>query len=259
MARYRRIALMLLAGLGLLYGGLCGLVYWKQNQLLFFPSPELRERPPQVQEWSLKGGLQAWYFPGQGRYNLLLCHGNGGNLSHRSELALALQQIGLGVCVFDYAGYGASQGQLRKEADLVANAEAAREQLAQEGKPLLYYGESLGGGVATALAAIHPPHGLILQSTFTRLTDRASEDFPWLPVRLLSRYPLPTIERLPKLTCPVLVMHARDDEVIGFHHGERLFQAANQPKMWREMKGGHNAIEPVEIAQAVQAYLVANP
>ena len=254
---------MLLASLGLLYSGICGLVYWQQNHLLFFPTTELGSKPLEAQEWRLNSRPQtevvAWYFPSDGHYNVLLCHGNGGNISHRVELAQALQRVGLGVCLFDYASYGASRGSLWSEADLVADGQAAWNRLQEEGKPVLLYGESLGGGVATALAIKNKPSGLVLQSTFTRLTDRAGEDFPWLPVRWLSRYPFASLDRLAHLSCPLLVMHARDDEVIGFHHGQRLFQAAPQPKMWREMKGGHNAIPPQEIADTVRDWLVANP
>ena len=82
--------------------------------------------------------------------------------------------------------------------------------------------------------------GLILQSTFTNILDIGSELLPWLPVRWISKIRYDTRAKLPRLKIPVLVMHSRDDELIGFHHGEENFAAANEPKLFREIQGEHN-------------------
>lgn len=150
----------MLASLG--YASLCGLVWWKQTSLMFFPSRELLATPKdaglQYEQWWLEVEpgvrLSAWKMAGkQGQPWVLVCHGNGGNISHRLELAHRLHELGLGVVLFDYRGYGQSSGQLHRESDLLADAQAVYDRLVGDsGQPPILYGESLGGGVAALLA-----------------------------------------------------------------------------------------------------------
>jgi fermentation-respiration switch protein FrsA (DUF1100 family) len=102
------------------------------------------------------------------------------------------------------------------------------------------YGESLGGGVATELALREPVGGLILQSTFTSVPDLGAELFPWLPVRLIGKIRYETRRKLPRLTVPLLILHSRQDELIPFAHAQKNFAAAHEPKLLREISGGHN-------------------
>lgn len=233
------------------YAALCGLVAWKQTSLMFFPTLGVQATPGDVgldyTELTIPSSdgavLHGWRIPAPpGRFRgwLLHCHGNGGNISGRLDIARRFHKLGLGVVLFDYRGFGKSQGQLYREEQLLADGQACYNQLAELHQPIFLYGESLGGGVASYLAQHNPCAGLILQSTFTRLSDRASEAYPFLPVRWLSRFQLPTIDRLASLQCPVLVMHGPADEVIGFHHGQQLYAQARQPKSWVELGGGHN-------------------
>jgi fermentation-respiration switch protein FrsA (DUF1100 family) len=123
------------------------------------------------------------------------------------------------------------------------DAEAAYQWLVQRGfagTNIVAFGESLGGGVAAELAVHEPLGGLVLQSTFTSIPDIGSELFPWLPVRWLATISYDTRSKLPRLRIPVLVMHSRADEIVPFHHGERNFAAANEPKLFWELPGDHN-------------------
>ncbi len=189
--------------------------------------------------------LHAWYYPGKAGTNglaFLLCHGNGGNLSHRLDQYEALLRLGVAVLAFDYRGYGLSHGS-PSEAGLYRDAEAAHDWLrarGYSGEQLVAHGESLGGGVAAELALRRPVGGLVLQSTFTSVPDLGSEIFPWLPVRTLGRIKLATSDKLPRIHFPVLVLHSRADSIIPFHHGERNFAAANTPKLIYELTGDHN-------------------
>jgi len=122
-------------------------------------------------------------------------------------------------------------------------------------QPIILYGESLGGGVASYLAQNNPCSGLILQSTFTSLTDRAGEAYPFLPISWISRFRLDTRQRLPDLKCPVLVLHSRQDEMIGYHHGQQLLKAAGNKGSWGELSGGHNEVDFQQVAQAVEGWL----
>ena len=191
--------------------------------------------------------LNGWFFPAntnspRAELAVLHCHGNGGNISHRLDTCAALLGTGVSVFLFDYRGYGRSQGRPGEEGTY-RDAEAAYQWLVQRGfagTNIVAFGESLGGGVAAELAVHEPLGGLVLQSTFTSIPDIGSELFPWLPVRWLATISYDTRSKLPRLRIPVLVMHSRADEIVPFHHGERNFAAANDPKLFWELHGDHN-------------------
>jgi fermentation-respiration switch protein FrsA (DUF1100 family) len=191
--------------------------------------------------------LNAWFFPSpahspRAQFVILLCHGNGGNISHRTDIYQALRELGVAVFAFDYRGYGLSQGR-PGEAGTYLDAQAAYAWLRQKGfapANIIAYGESLGGGVASELCVREVTGGLILQSTFTSIPDIGAEIYPWLPVRWLASIRYDTLSRLPKLKIPVLVMHSREDGMIGYRHSERNFAAANEPKLFVEIRGDHN-------------------
>jgi fermentation-respiration switch protein FrsA (DUF1100 family) len=191
--------------------------------------------------------LNGWFYPAnisspRSALAMLVCHGNAGNISHRLEVCQALLETGVAVFLFDYRGYGRSQGRPSEEGTYL-DAVAASDWLRRKGiagSNIIAFGESLGGGIASELALRQPLGGLILQSTFTSVADLGAELFPWLPVRLVSRIKYDTFRKLPRLKIPVLVMHSRADGLIGFHHAEKNFALANQPKLFWEIKGSHN-------------------
>jgi fermentation-respiration switch protein FrsA (DUF1100 family) len=191
--------------------------------------------------------LNGWFFPSdtnsaRSSQVVLLCHGNGGNISYRLDMAEALLSTGVNVFLFDYRGYGRSKGYPSEEGTY-QDAEAACRWLEQRGfagRDIIVFGESLGGGVAAGLATRKTIGGLVLQSTFTSISDIGAELFPWLPVRLLGRIKYDTLSKLPRIKVPVLVMHSRDDQLIRFRHGERNYAAAGEPKLFCELFGDHN-------------------
>lgn len=191
--------------------------------------------------------LHGWFYPAETNSPLkdlavLVCHGNAGNISHRLDLAGLLAGNGLNVLLLDYRGYGKSEGKPSEEGTYL-DAVAAHEWLARQGfaaTNIVVYGESLGGGVAAELALRKPVAGLVLQSTFTSIPDIGAELFPWLPVRWISRIRYDTHAKLSAIRAPVMVVHSREDRLVRFHHAERNFAAANQPKMLWELTGDHN-------------------
>ena len=191
--------------------------------------------------------LNGWFFPAntnahRRQYVVLLCHGNAGNISHRLDTCAALLAAGVNVLLFDYRGYGRSQGRPSEEGTY-RDAQAAYQWLRQKGfagTNIIAFGESLGGGVAAELAVREPVGGLVLQSTFTSVPDMGAELFPWLPVRWLGKIHYNTRGKLPRLHMPVLVMHSPADELVRFHHGKANFAAANEPKLFWELRGDHN-------------------
>jgi fermentation-respiration switch protein FrsA (DUF1100 family) len=191
--------------------------------------------------------LHGWFFPADAAsprkdWAILQCHGNAGNISGRLGQYEALLETGASVFAFDYRGYGNSEGKPGEEGTY-RDAQAAHRWLADRGfaaTNIIVLGESLGGGVGSELALREPIKALILERTFTSIPDVGAEIFWFLPVRLLSSIKYDTLSKLPRITAPVLVLHSRGDEIVGFHHGEKNFEAANEPKLFRELDGGHN-------------------
>jgi len=191
--------------------------------------------------------LNGWFFPCDNdspREHLvyLLCHGNAGNISHRLDHCAALLETGASVFIFDYRGYGRSKGRPSEEGTY-RDAQAAHQWLRQRrfaATHIIALGESLGGGVASELALRERVGGLILQGTYTSITDVGAELFWWLPVRRMNTIKYDTHHKLPRIHVPVLILHSRSDGLIGFHHAEKNLAAANDPKMLWEIAGKHN-------------------
>ena len=240
--------LLLLLGLALLNG--C--MYLQQPSMTFFPSVTLVQTPA---DWGLaytdvfldtEDGvrLHGWYIPHHGsKQTLLFFHGNAGNISHRGASVEIFHRLGLNVFIFDYRGYGKSQGK-PDEHGLYKDARAAWHYLTNEREfdqeDIILFGRSLGGAVAAEQAAGVQPGGLILESTFSSARDVANAVFPVLSRLIVLRYDFNTEDYIRRVTSPVLVLHSPDDEIIPFHLGEKVFQAANEPKSFFKMKGDHN-------------------
>ncbi|MEK7768865.1 MAG: alpha/beta hydrolase, partial [Pseudomonadota bacterium] len=191
--------------------------------------------------------LHGWFVPAPAataaKGTVLFFHGNAGNISYRLYYLAMLAELGYDTFIFDYRGYGRSSGS-PSESGTYLDAQAAWHYLtATKGIPparVVLFGESLGGAVAAWLAAREKPGALVLASTFTSVPDMAAKIYPYLPVRLLSRFEYNTLEYLRSVTCPVFVAHSPQDEIVPFEQGQALFQAAPEPKQFLELQGGHN-------------------
>lgn len=235
-----------------LYLVICLFVWLMQERLLYFPGPPPGGTPAdyglafrEVELVAEDGTrLHAWYLepPGGGRAAVLVCHGNAGTIGGRLELARTFLDMELGVLLFDYRGFGASEGR-PNEAGTYLDAEAAYAWLVgeagREPRELLAYGESLGGGVAIELAGRRALAGLILEGTFTSVPDVGAEVYPWLPVRLLSRNRYDNRAKIGALGIPILLVHSRDDQLIPFRHAEELQAAAGEGVELLATEGGH--------------------
>jgi hypothetical protein len=191
------------------------------------------------------------------RWVVLLCHGNGGNISHRTELYRVLIGLGFDVLAFDYRGYGRSEGR-PTETGTYQDAQSAWNWLIRRGyrpEQILLFGESLGGAVAAEIASRQQPAGLILQSTFTSIPDIGAEIFPFLPVRRMATIRYDTLDKLPQVRAPVLILHGRGDTLVRFGHAERLYAAATSRRLLREIAGDHNDGPAVDLAGYRQAWL----
>jgi fermentation-respiration switch protein FrsA (DUF1100 family) len=189
--------------------------------------------------------LHGWFVPApEARGTVLLFHGNAGNIAHRVSWLPMFRQLRLSALLFDYRGYGASTG-TPTEAGTYADAEATWRYLTESRKipaeQIVLLGESLGGAVAAHLAVRQTPAALVLHSAFTSVPDLGGDIYPFLPVRLLTRFQYDALATLRDVNCPVLVVHSRDDDIVPFSHGQRLFQAAPEPKTFIELRGSHNS------------------
>lgn len=188
--------------------------------------------------------LDAWFVPvSEPRGTVLFFHGNAGNISHRLESLRVFNQLGLATLIFDYRGYGRSEGEI-SESGIYRDAEAVWRHVTEDmGVPpdqIVVFGRSIGAAVAAYVASRHEPGALILESGFVSVPDLAAKIYPWLPVRWLARIRFPAAKFLQSVTCPVLVIHSRDDEIIPFGQGVKLHEAARPPKQFLELRGGHN-------------------
>lgn len=247
--------LSVVSALAIGYAALAVALFIYQPHLLYFPGMPGRELVATPADIGLdyeavtlttRDGerLVAWFIPAAGaRGTLLFCHGNAGNISHRLDSIRLFHELGLSVLIFDYRGYGRSSGK-PSEAGTYRDAESAWRYLVDgRGIPpqhILLFGRSLGASVAAELATRVPAAGVILESGFTSVPDVAAQLYPWLPVRWLSRYRYDTREYLADIHRPVLIIHSRDDEIIPYSNGEDLYTAANEPKRFLELRGGHN-------------------
>lgn len=208
------------------------------------PPPGLRVRDLNL--FSADGNrIHAWWSAPEGwtpeHGAALFCHGNAGNLSHRGESLRRWQdQLGVATLIFDYPGYGRSTGR-PSEAGCYAAGDAAHDWLMREaavpGERVLLYGGSLGGAVAIHLASTRPHRSLVLVSAFTSLADMVRKLYPWLPGRLLAGRMFPNEKRMAQVLGPVFIAHGTADRLVPFAHGEQLFAAAREPKLFFPMQG----------------------
>jgi hypothetical protein len=244
----------LLAALAVGYAALLVFVFVFQSRLVYFPNVG-REQSATPRDAGLdyeevwldtRDGekLHGWFVPvPQARGMVLMFHGNAGNISHRIEYLAMLARLGYSSLIIDYRGYGRSSGTPSEKGTYIDADTAWSYLTATRGidpQRVAVLGESLGGGVAAWLACERGPAALVLASTFTSAVDLGAEAYPFLPVRLLSRFRYDTRACLHQLQIPVLIAHSPQDEIIPYRHGRALFDAANEPRAFVEMRGGHN-------------------
>jgi fermentation-respiration switch protein FrsA (DUF1100 family) len=234
------------------------LVWAGQRRMIYFPfsnvSPPAAEGLNRAEEvtFTTEDGLvlHGWFVPPATmppRFTVIVFNGNAGNRSMRAPLASALAEQGVATFLFDYRGFGDNPGR-PSESGLTLDARAARIYVA--GRPdvdstrVVYFGESLGGAVAVRLATEASPLALVLRSPFSSLTDIGRHHYPYLPVRWMLKDRYPSIDLVPRLTSPILIIAGDRDGVIPMKQSQRLFDAAPEPKRLVTIEGAdHNDYE----------------
>lgn len=204
-----------------------------------------------------------WCFHPNGRGAILYCPGNAGNLERRGGLVKELwQQLEESVLIFDYPGFGQSEGTPSEEGCYAA-ANAAYKWLTETEKvapeEIVIYGESLGGGVAVDLASRKPHRALVLARTFSSLPAAAQSRVPWLPVSSVMQNRFNNLDKMSKCKQPTFIAHADKDQLIPFSHGKKMEQArlrAGLPTQRFVLKGlGHNDSPGRDYYEALRMFL----
>lgn len=216
-------------------------VYFRADSMIFLPPPASYQDTPEIIKVPVndRERISAFHLlNSQARYTLLYSHGNAEDLGDIRPLMEKFNRWGFNIFAYDYRGYGTSDGK-PSERNAYEDVEAAYDYLTQQLQVpidrVIAYGRSVGGGPSVDLTTRHAIGGLGLENTFTSVF-RVVVPFPLLPFDKF-----PNLSKIPRVKCPVLVMHGTNDRVIPFSHGQQLYQAAPEPKMHLWIEGaGHN-------------------
>lgn len=270
----------LVAAAAAIYGAIALWVASRQQQMIFFPSPTITQTPADfgatyedvwlsVQQGDRTERIHGWWIPvppGQPQRGVMLyLHGNGLNIGANADYAVRWQRLGLSVFLFDYRGYGQSEGAFPSEAAVYQDADAAWRYLTEDRgiapEEILIYGHSLGGAIAIDLGVRQPrAAGLIVESSFTSIRDMAHRTTPFgfLPIDQILTQRFDSIRKVPHLQVPVLYAHGAQDAQVPADMSKALYAATRSPKMlWISPTGGH-AIGDVDsdgYGQAIREFL----
>ncbi len=231
------------------------------RKVIFFPTKQMGHTPSDMglyyhDVWlTAEDGtkLHGWFVPGHGDYTMLWFHGNAGNISHRVDnLLLFNRRLGVSTLIFDYRGYGRSEG-TPSEMGMYMDAEAAYEYLRSryniDDNKLILFGRSLGCAVAVEMATRHQTKGVILESPFTSIEAIARiarpKPFSFLPLHYMVLWLLQSrfdsLSKMGSIQTPLMILHGSEDSIISIDMAQELFDAASEPKRFYAIEGaGHN-------------------
>ena len=238
--------------IALAYGAFALYLYFMQLKFLYCPVREITYTPEGLgldfENITFRTAdnvkLTGWYIPApNSELTILFCHGNGGNIMHRLDSINLFYHLGLSCFIFDYRGYGQSEGKLTEQGTYT-DALAAYEWLTKTKKILpeniILFGRSLGGTIATQLATKVKVKSLVIESSFTSYLDMGKKFYPYMPVKYFARFDYKTVDYIRNVKCPVIIIHSRDDEIIPFEFGREIYETATEPKEFVEISGNHN-------------------
>jgi len=240
----------------LVYGLIVGALYLFQRRILFVPGGNEPDRViagvPEMSDVELETSdglkLLSWYHPAtSGKPTFVYFQGNAGTIEGRGFKARSMIDRGFGVLLVGYRGFGTNPGH-PSEVGLIEDGRAALRFLGEKGleaRDSILYGESLGSGVAVALAAEAEdgagPGAVILEAPYTSIAEIAAKRYRFAPVDLLIKDRFDSLSRVTRIRAPLLVLHGENDRLIDASHGRRLFDAAAEPKELRLFAEGHHS------------------
>jgi pimeloyl-ACP methyl ester carboxylesterase len=260
------VLLALAAGLAALYSLVIASLFLLQRQILFRPAQDrpdfARVEVAGLEEVALPTAdglrLLAWFLPPRGEAPVLLfLHGNGGHIGHRTERIRRFAAQGWGVLLVEYRGYGGTPG-MPSEAGLRLDAAAGLAALRGHGITdgrIVLWGESLGSGLATWLAARERVGAVVLETPYTSITAVAKRRYPFAPVDALLRDRFDSLVHMPAIRSPVLVLVAGRDVIVPPDMGHAIHAAAPDGELWVAEQGGHTDLMQHGSIEAVAAFL----
>jgi hypothetical protein len=266
--KVKHIVGLILLKLVFIYFIFVGALYLLQRHMVYFPDSAVPSRENNdvadmdIVTVQTEDGLslQGWYKPAQdGKPTIITFHGNGGNIGWRGVRARMYLDQGFGFLMAEYRGYGGNEG-VPSEEGFYKDARAYLQFLKDKditGENLVVLGESLGTGVAVKMVSEHPDvRALILETPFTSVVDVAAKRFPFVPVSLLLKHRYESSKLIADINVPILVLHAKDDKIVPFSFGERLYNLATEPKeMVVYETGGHIGLYKNGAADFIMQYI----
>jgi uncharacterized protein len=242
-------------------------LYFGQRRLIYMPNPhpitpsDIGAREFKMVDLKTRDNLtlKSWYHKAQSsKQTLLYLHGNAGNVANRVVLVQSYIKHGYGVLLLSYRGYAGNPG-TPTEQGLYNDARAAIEFLQQQHvsyKDIILFGESIGTGVAVQMATEYPVAAIILQSPYSSLVDVAKYHYPFMPVEFLMKDRFDSIDKISQVRQPLLVLHGERDTIVPIKFGEKLFEKANKPKVFKRYpEFGHNNIVSNRLQQDVLDFI----
>lgn len=223
-----------------------------QNAFVYHPDRKLVADPAAVDLSFIEKSIttedgviiNAWWIPAERpRFSVLFCHGNAGNISHRLDTIKILHGLGLGVLIFDYRGFGLSGGAPSEQGtykDVYAVWKHMTGEMNIPQERIIIMGRSLGAAVAAWLASKARPAMLVLESGFYSMKEIARHYCSLCPTGIIITYKYETAVYAASARCPVMVIHSRDDEIIPFNHGRRIYEGLRGERFFNEIRGSHN-------------------
>lgn len=222
-----------------------------ERRSLFYPMKEIEFLPRQIGlnyediffKTSDNIDINGWFISSpNARYTILFCHGNAGNISHRLEKLKFFHELGCDIFIFDYRGYGRSKGK-PSEKGMYLDVQGAYDYLLSRKinpEQVIGYGESIGGAIIIDLASKNRLGGLITDSTLSSSKDMIKIIYPFLPYWVFSSR-LDSINKIKYIKIPKLIIHSVNDEIVPYKLGQKLFENADDPKEFLQIRGGHNS------------------
>lgn len=241
----------LLVSLLVINAGFLFLLYIFQNSFIFFPSKTLEINPGQYsihyEDHYFQAGdgvnLHGWWIEKpEASATVILSHGNAGNISHRISLVQMMNGLNVNFFLYDYRGYGKSEGKPDERGlylDGLAAYHFVRETKGIAPSEIILFGRSIGGAVAAENAVKSEIGGLVVEAAFSDVRSLMRQLFPIVP-SFLAKYDFPVSEYLKQTNVPIMIMHSHQDDIIPYSHGLKNYEAANSPKWFIELQGGHN-------------------
>ena len=224
-----------------------------ENSLIFYPTSAMEGTPKEMGlpyedvYFTTEDGvkLNGWYIPSsEGKFTVLWFHGNAGNISHRlANIRLFHEKVKTHIFIIDYRGYGRSNGRV-SEQGTYKDAEAAFDYLRKQkniaAKQIVLFGRSLGAAVAVHLAPQEEILALILETPFASIREMAKAVFPFLPIGPFLKTQYDVVGAIKKARQPVLVLHGDQDNIVPFAQGQKVFDAAPEPKEFYTIRGANH-------------------